>query len=119
MTVDEVSKRLVAEREAVESRLTALRGDFRAVVAASESSNADDEHDPEGSTIAYERSQLRALIAQAEHRLTEIGRALEAVAAGAYGTCRRCGLAIPAEALGAEPVARAMSPVSVRRSSEA
>ena len=32
------------------------------MVEASESSNADDEHDPEGSTIAFERQQAAALL---------------------------------------------------------
>ena len=46
---------LAAERARTEDRLAALRADFAGIVAASESSNADDEHDPEGATIAFER----------------------------------------------------------------
>ena len=34
------------------------------MVAASRDSNADDEHDPEGATIAFERAQLRAILSQ-------------------------------------------------------
>jgi hypothetical protein len=36
--------------------------DLESVIAASADSNADDEHDPEVQTIAYEQSQLSALI---------------------------------------------------------
>ena len=50
---------LVARRE-TEQRLAALTGSFSDIVAASESSNADDEHDPEGATIAFFRCELCA-----------------------------------------------------------
>ena len=39
-------------------RLASLTDNFNAVVAASRDTNADDEHDPEGATIAFERSQV-------------------------------------------------------------
>ena len=44
------------------SRMRAMTADMEALVAASQDSNADDEHDPEGPTIAYERSQLASLL---------------------------------------------------------
>ena len=87
-------------------RLDALRRDFEGVVAASADSNADDEHDPEGATIAFERSQLGALIQQAERHLLDIRDALERLGSGRYGVCERCGAAIPVERLEARPVAR-------------
>jgi DnaK suppressor protein len=88
------------------ARLAALHRDFDGVVAASADSNADDEHDPEGATIAYERSQLGALIQQAERHLLDVREALERLASGRYGVCERCGAAIPVERLEARPVAR-------------
>jgi hypothetical protein len=39
-------------------------------------SNADDEHDPEGATIAFERSQVDALAGLAQHQLAEVEAAL-------------------------------------------
>ncbi len=98
--------RLAAERTATAERLEALRRQFAGVVAASEGSNADDEHDPEGSTIAYERSQLGALVEQAERHLAEIAAAEGRLADGTYGTCTGCGRQIPAGRLEARPVAR-------------
>ena len=98
--------RLAAERQAVSGRLEALHGDFDAMVATSEGSNADDEHDPEGSTIAYERSQLSALMEQAERHLTEIADAEARLATGTYGCGAVCGRDIPEERLRARPVAR-------------
>ena len=45
---------LDAERRETLARLATLTGDFDALVEASEGSNADDEHDPEGATITFE-----------------------------------------------------------------
>ncbi|MFC7597976.1 TraR/DksA family transcriptional regulator [Terrabacter sp. GCM10028922] len=98
-------ERLADERAATVERLEALRRGFEVVVDASVGANADDEHDPEGSTIAYERSQLSALVDQAERRLGEIEAALARLADGGYGRCERCGRAIPAGRLEARPTA--------------
>jgi RNA polymerase-binding transcription factor DksA len=98
--------RLEEERRATLERLAALRADFGGIVAASEGSNADDEHDPEGSTIAFERSQVSTLLRQAEAHLREVDAALDRVAAGTYGTCEQCGRPIPEGRLEARPVAR-------------
>lgn len=97
--------RLAADRATTASRLAALQSGFAGVVAASEGSNADDEHDPEGSTIAYERSQLSALVAQAEAHLAEIDLAGERITAGEYGRCTVCGDEIPSARLEARPTA--------------
>jgi len=99
-------QRLAAERSSTEERLARLRDDFAGVVAASRDTNADDEHDPEGQTIAYERSQTGALIQQAERHLGEIDAALDRVGAGTYGTCETCGKPIAPARLLARPTAR-------------
>ncbi len=56
---------LAAERASARERLTGLERDFAGIVESSASANADDEHDPEGATIAFERQHLVALIEQA------------------------------------------------------
>ena len=96
---------LEVERRRTLDRLSGLRRVFSGVVEASRDSNADDEHDPEGHTIAFERSQVDALRQQAERRLVEIDEALARVAAGVFGRCERCGSAIPEERLRARPSA--------------
>ena len=73
------------------ARLSSLTGDYASVVAASLDTNADDEHDPEGATIAFERSQIGALVRQVRHHLAEVEAALVRVDAGSYGVCERCG----------------------------
>ena len=49
---------LEAERQAVIERLAALERDFNDIVEAAGQANADDEHDPEGATIAFERQHI-------------------------------------------------------------
>ena len=97
---------LLAERDETVRRLAALTDDFAGVVAASRDTNADDEHDPEGATIAFERSQVDALVRQARRRLEEVDAALERVASGSYGTCETCGEPIAAARLEARPASR-------------
>jgi DnaK suppressor protein len=104
--VDQIRERLEAERAQVVSRLAALTGDYDEVVAASLDTNADDEHDPEGATIAFERSQIGALVAQARSHLAEIAAADERLTAGTYGICEACERPIPDGRLEARPTAR-------------
>ena len=106
VTTDAASRARLEELRAVTlERLSALQGEHRAVVDASRDSNADDEHDPEGATIAFERAQVDALARDAEARLESIDDALARVADGTYGTCTRCGEPIPAGRLEARPTA--------------
>lgn len=102
----DAARRLEEERRATRKRLERLRADFGEIVAASRDSNADDEHDPEGATIAFERSQVDALVQQSERHLAEVEAAAQRLAEGRYGVCERCGRAIPAARLEARPVAR-------------
>jgi RNA polymerase-binding transcription factor len=100
------TERLVTDRGATVERLARLRRDFSTIVSASSNSNADDEHDPEGSTIAFERAQVGALIEQAEGHLTEIEAALSRIAEGTFGRCAICGRDIAPARLEARPTAR-------------
>jgi len=79
---------------------------YEQVVAASESSNADDEHDPEGSTIAFERQQVVALLDQIRRTGEALRQAAADVRDGSYGRCEVCGGVIAAERLQARPQAR-------------
>jgi RNA polymerase-binding transcription factor DksA len=88
------------------AHIAALTAEFDGVVAASASSNADDEHDPEGATIAFERQQLAALLEQARQRLADVDAALARAATGDYGRCVECGREIAPERLAARPQAR-------------
>ncbi|WP_410812679.1 TraR/DksA family transcriptional regulator [Micromonospora sp. 067-2] len=96
---------LLRLRDDTETQATALDGDLRSLFEASRSSNADDEHDPEGSTIAFERAQLSAVLDATRRRLAELDVAVQRVDAGTYGVCERCARPIPVERLVARPSA--------------
>jgi len=99
---DETLRRLRAEAQ---EQVERLEDELAALFEASRSSNADDEHDPEGSTIAFERAQLTAVLAAGRRRIADLEGALERSAAGTYGGCARCGRPIPVERLAARPFA--------------
>jgi DnaK suppressor protein len=104
--MDPAPELLEAERQQALRRLADLTGDFNEVVAASRDSNADDEHDPEGATIAFERSQVAALVLQVQRHLAEVEAAIHRLEAGTYGICERCGQPIAKARLEARPAAR-------------
>jgi RNA polymerase-binding transcription factor DksA len=104
--MDGVRALLEAERQQALRRLAALTGDFNEVVAASRDTNADDEHDPEGATIAFERSQASALVVLVEGHLAEVEAAIQRLDARAFGICERCGQPIAIARLEARPAAR-------------
>ncbi|MFE2429428.1 TraR/DksA family transcriptional regulator [Streptomyces sp. NPDC059373] len=75
------------------------------VVEASAVSNIDDEHDPEGATVAFERAQLRDALKQARADVQDLDRAAERVRTGEYWVCECCGGPIAAARLTARPTA--------------
>ena len=113
--MDEVRQRLGSLRRDAVARLAALTGDYDAIVAASRDTNADDEHDPEGSTIAFERAQVGALARQVRESLVEIDSARERLDAGRYGVCERCGGPIPEPRLEVRPTASLCVPCATSR----
>jgi DnaK suppressor protein len=105
-TQDGVAQELARTRAETLAQIAALSAEFDEVVAASASSNADDEHDPEGATIAFERQQVVALLASARQRLADVDAALARRDTGGYGVCESCGRPIAPERLAARPAAR-------------
>jgi DnaK suppressor protein len=100
------AQRLAAERTSTEARIASLRRDFDAIVSSAVSpAGTDDEHDPEGSSTAFERQHVAALLDQADEHLAEVARAEARLAEGSYGRCERCGRPIAAERLAARPAA--------------
>jgi RNA polymerase-binding transcription factor DksA len=88
------------------ARIAALTAELDDIVAATANTNVDDEHDPEGSTIAFERARVSTLLSQGRAYLEELELARHRVEDGTYGMCEHCGSAIPPERLRARPVAR-------------
>ena len=96
---------LAAERDSTLDQVAGLEREFGDIVAASQAANADDEHDPEGATIAYERQHVVALLEQARAHLAAIDEALSRLDEGDYGRCEVCGEPIAPERLAARPTA--------------
>jgi DnaK suppressor protein len=96
---------LTADRAATLDRLAGLRRELAGIVESAQAANTDDEHDPEGATIAFEREHAAALVSRGDRRLAEIDAALRRLDDGSYGTCLRCGGTIAADRLAARPAA--------------
>ncbi len=96
---------LAADRADTLARLNGLEREYSGIVEASGSANIDDEHDPEGATIAFEREHAAALISQARQHLAQIDAAMARLAEGRYGVCETCGQPVGAERLAARPTA--------------
>jgi DnaK suppressor protein len=100
-----VAELLAAERAGAVERLAGLERELAAIIEASAGpANADDEHDPEGATIAFERQHLAALVSQARGHLAQIDAAMLRLAEGSYGICEECGVWISEARLAARPV---------------
>ena len=69
------------------------------MVESADSTNIDDEHDPEGTTLAFERAQVIGFLARAQRQLEALDAAEARVEAGTFGTCEQCGADIGAERL--------------------
>jgi RNA polymerase-binding transcription factor len=113
--VDGWRDRLVADRAATKQRLAGLAREFDGLVESASQANIDDEHDPEGATIAFERQHVAAMISQARDRLAEIDAALARLNEGGFGVCQRCGQPIGDERLAARPATMTCVRCAVKR----
>jgi len=96
---------LLAERAGALRQVAALEREFASLAEAAGAAGTDDEHDPEGATLAFERQHAAALLEAARGRLTAIDAALDRLRAGSYGACARCGRPIGEDRLAARPAA--------------
>jgi DnaK suppressor protein len=81
---------LANDREKTRLLIEQLGEQMSAFMEARRDTSTDDEHDPEGPTIAFERSQSSAILAQSEQHLSDIDAALLRLDLGTYGLCVRC-----------------------------
>lgn len=94
---------LTSDRERTGVQIEQLTTELSAFTTARRDSPTDDEHDPEGPTLAFERSQSSALLQQSEQHLRDIDAALLRLDEGTYGDCTRCGRPIAIGRLQARP----------------
>lgn len=104
--MDEARALLAQERERALARIAALGRGIASIDEATSLTATDDEHDPEGSTIAFERTQARTLLADTEDQIREIDAAARRIDDGTYGLCEVCGGTIATPRLRARPAAR-------------
>lgn len=75
------------------------------IIEASAYTANDDEHDPEGVTVAFERAQVVGLLEQARAQLRAVDAAGARLTAGTYGVCVECHRQIATARLDALPEA--------------
>lgn len=102
---EQLRRDIAAERERTVVRAAALQRDFDNIVTASAEAVRDDEHDPEGATIAFERAQVATLLADAAEHLVALERAEQRLDEPDVGHCAACGGSIGLERLVARPTA--------------
>ena len=105
MTGSDPRAALRARAAELDALLARLDADESAVRADRADATADDEHDPEGSTLSGEWQRIEALRRSTAAERAEVDAALARVAAGTYGVCVVCGTAIPEGRLEARPFA--------------
>ena len=103
----------IAQAEDQRDSLTRAIDDMR---TARSLTFADDEHDPEGSTVSLDQARDAALLARATSQLDELREARRRWDERRYGDCASCGRPIPEERLRARPEARLCVPCSERAS---
>jgi RNA polymerase-binding transcription factor DksA len=101
----DVSAQLAAERVTTVAAIAGLERQIGWLAEQQALSTYDDEHDPEGVTVAVQRAQLQGLLAAARRDLGALDRAVDRLAAGGYGACVRCGCDIDEARLEALPAA--------------
>jgi RNA polymerase-binding transcription factor DksA len=98
---------LIAQSRAETVRLVeSLTRQWQAIVDASALTTNDDEHDPEGATVAYERAQVQDMLRIARADLADLDAAADRLRTGTYGVCERCAVPIGEGRLTARPAAR-------------
>lgn len=87
---DDPRTRLEALRSATMRRAAGLAASFDEIIEAATDVATDDEHDPEGHTIAWERQQTAALLDETRESLAAIDAAERRLDEGRYGVCTTC-----------------------------
>lgn len=94
-----------AEQERTARQIASLEAVVAAIVEGSELTSTDDEHDPEGATIAYERAQAAALLRQARADLDALSTTRRHLLEDGVVVCTDCGRDIDVERIAALPTA--------------
>jgi RNA polymerase-binding transcription factor len=95
-----------AEQQRTARQVESLEGVVASIVEGSELTSTDDEHDPEGATIAYERAQAIALLRQAREDLDALVVTCMQLESTQVVVCSVCGRTIDLERVATLPTTR-------------
>ena len=73
---------LLAEQARAGQRVAALEREFAGLAEAAGAAGTDDEHDPEGATLAFERQHVAALLEAAREQVATVDAALRRLELG-------------------------------------
>ena len=117
LTARQLSKlraRLVLDLEDTRDLISQLVVDLESMRESRQDVATDDEHDPEGPTLAFERSQATAVLDDTKAHFSSIEEALQLVDGEEFGVCLGCGGRIPFARLDARPYTRYCVACAVR-----
>ena len=92
-----------AEQQRTARQVESLEAVVASIVEAAELTSTDDEHDPEGATIAYERAQAIALLRQAREDLDALVVTRRQLESTRVVVCSVCGRTIDLERVATLP----------------
>jgi len=104
-TLDMLRARLRADRKAATAAIESTKQSMSSFLDSRRDVEVDDEHDPEGATLALQFSESSALLENSRHHLDQVNAALGRMTNGSYGSCELCGVDIPIARLEARPFA--------------
>jgi len=104
-TIATLRERLCAERVAATAAIESTKDAMASFLDARRGIEVDDEHDPEGATLALQFTESSALLSNSRHHLDQVNAALGRMTSGTYGSCELCGIDIPLARLEARPFA--------------
>ncbi|MDQ3955125.1 MAG: TraR/DksA C4-type zinc finger protein [Actinomycetota bacterium] len=92
--LEEIRATLTQQKTEVEQQLQ----DYHSTVGTSDE-KPDQQGFADSAHVAAERSEAISMMDQLQQTRAELTKALERIEAGTYGSCERCGTAIPPERL--------------------
>ncbi|MCU1451318.1 MAG: TraR/DksA family transcriptional regulator [Acidimicrobiales bacterium] len=98
-----VIEALRRERNSAAAQVGSLEAEFEAIVESAAFTAVDDEHDPDGATIGFERARVAGLLERARNHLAALDDAVDRASSGRYGVCAICQDLIGSDRLAALP----------------
>ena len=111
LDIQSVLAAVEAEQERTARQVASLEAIVATIVEGSELTSTDDEHDPEGATIAYERAQAIALLRQARADWDALVITRRLLNERRQVVCSVCRREIDLERVAALPTTTALCPV--------